>query len=502
MNTRKNSESTKNNPGLFQDIDALVNETLEKASFTLELLAKYRSYCQQESLCYSETAVTFVQNQIVNTISFLEQLKIYDNSKDKTELLIEQEAGLRVARQSIAAANLYLNWRSPSCSQSVVPQFFDLDSKSGEDIYERYGFKEIRRIEKQLLELMELNEEDYFCTVVNSGMAAYTLVESYLIRNILNPGDCIVTSPYMFYESMEQMIGLKEWVQVVRVEDYDINNFIKAIDRYQPKVIFVELLANTADQRMVDLHTLLDHCKQLINKPLLVVDSSTTPCSLPFFINNYDNIIYFESCSKYLQFGLDMTLAGYIVYRAELKKVFEKLRRNMGLILTEYGAHLFPKYDRDRFLGRLKRIENNARVVSQRLVSNSAINKLCDIFHISLEFHPDNLLATNIGRYGGCVTFKFKEDIYNNKETFEMFMSLFLEEANKKKLPISTGASYGFSSNRIAIAILMAQSMGVSPYIRLWLGDQDYDININTADLIANVLLKTVQSIKIITINE
>lgn len=174
-----------NSPGLLQDIESLIDETLEKASLTLELIAKYRSYCQQESLCYSDSAVSFVYNQVMSTITFLRELQSYNTEEDKTELLIKQEAGIRLAKQSIAAANLYLNWRSPSCSQSLIPQFFDLDSQGGDDIYERYGFKEIRRIEKQLMELIDLKADKYACTVVNSGMVAYTLIESFLLRNVL-----------------------------------------------------------------------------------------------------------------------------------------------------------------------------------------------------------------------------------------------------------------------------------------------------------------------------
>lgn len=465
---------------LKDDMKAFLNNTIRKIENNSKALSDYEIYCSEEELVQSKEANTLVKNILNASKSLVEHTKDITLNKKETSLedLIKSEVNLRAASQAVTASQNCLNWRSPVYSQSMVPQFFFLGAQDSGDVnYERYGFNELRRVERQLLNVFNLPADKYACTVVNSGMAAYSLVEGYLLRHVLKPDDKVSMSPYIYFESDEQLKGL-DWLDIRQSSSYDTDKFIKQLNELNPKAVFVDSLANTTEQRIMDVPKILNEYMNNESTPNFVIDGSMMPCALSDSLKKFKNsksIFYIESCSKYLQFGLDMSMAGVVIHDVTLKPHMDRIRRNMGSALTENGALLFPEYDQKRFMDRVKRVERNASNLAQAMNENQGITNFMRIIHPSLLTHQDNNIASKMKRYGGCITFKLKTNAEDHKDQLEAFIDMILNEAIKNKTPITKGVSFGFSFNRLCSASSMAEND--PPFLRFSVGDHPYDLN-------------------------
>jgi threonine dehydratase len=441
-------------------------------------LGDYKEYCETEKLVFSPETESLVESILSSTKQTIDQVKGIVSLPCGQEDLIKGETSLRACMQVLSTAQHALNWRSSVYAQSMVPQFFLLGAQESGDVnYERYGHEEVRRIERQMLSIMGLSRDKYACTVVNSGMAAYSLVESYLIRHILQPGDNVVVSPYIYFEADEQLKSING-INVYQAETYRAEDLVILAKAKEAKVVFADPLANTTEQRMVDVSRLLEAYQANADAPCIVIDGSMMPCASRHLIQIFmpsKKLLYIESCSKYLQFGMDMSMAGFIIHDVELKPYFDRLRRNMGLILTEYGASLFPEYDRQKLMNRIQRIETNAAFLASEFVRNPTISASMRVIHPSLPSHPDANIAAALGRYGGCVTFKLSSSPEDHKDQLEALIDLILHEARIHNVPITKGVSFGFSFCRISAASSMAEND--PPFLRLSVGDNSPDLN-------------------------
>jgi threonine dehydratase len=458
---------------LKDDLLYLTRKNEEVLFKTQKALHNYADYCKSEGLAQSETANELVASILQSSHeAILKSKEKLEKTSLSDEEIIQAEIELRACSQAVASSRNCLNWRSPVYGQSMVPQFFNLGAQESGDVnYERYGFSEIRRIEQQMLDIMGLPADKYGCTVVNSGMAAYSMIEGYLIRNRLEPKDNVVVSPYIYFESDEQLKTLK-WLNIFQTESYDTDKFIGYIQTLNPKVVFVDPLSNTTEQRMVDVAHLLSKFSDHKSSPAIVIDGSMLPGAMSQAISEFrfpENIFYMESCSKYLQFGLDMSMAGLVIHDINLKSSMERIRRNMGLILSEIGAMLFPAYDKKQLLNRIARMENNGCILAEMLSENEQVSRLMRVIHPSLSTHPDHDISLRLKRYGGCITFKLKTAAEDHKDQLESFIDLLLKEAVSRKVPISKGVSFGFSFTRICSASSMAE--GDPPFLRMSVGD-------------------------------
>jgi len=84
----------------------------------------------------------------------------------------------------------------------------------------------------------------------------------------------------------------------------------------------------------------------------VVVDGTMIGASLQaelFASDDRVEVIYYESCTKYLQLGMDFALAGLVAYPAELTERFDMLRRNSGAVLAGHNAEHTHDEDEVRF---------------------------------------------------------------------------------------------------------------------------------------------------------
>ncbi|GEM_PF-59884 len=402
-------------------------------------------------------------------------LKALEDPRTWTE---DQEARVEIifrhAAHVVARTLTTLEWCSPSYDQSRVAQFFDVGAQDSPTVnYDRYESFAVQRVESQLARVLDIPIDRYATTVTSSGMAAYALIEAFLVRHRLQPGDVALLAPYVYFEASEQLATLAS-VRCITAASYDVDALVADVRTHRPRCLFVDSLANTADQRLVNVPRLLTELAAVEVGPLtVVIDGTMTSAALSAQLLDAGNpleVLYYESCSKYLQLGMDTAMAGVVVAPVELTPVLDRLRRNTGAILSRHAAELFPRYDRDHFRRRMVRICANAERIAVELETRPEVRAVTEVVHPTSNFHPDHAVATTMPYAGGCVTFAFHELGANHRDQLEACIDHMLVRARRVGLHLTKGVSFGFNSPRISAAASMSETE--PPFLRLYAGDR------------------------------
>jgi cystathionine gamma-synthase len=223
---------------------------------------------------------------------------------------------------------------------------------------------------------------------------------------------------YIYFETSEQIESLSNF-RIERVPDYSPSAFLHAVERLQPRVVFLDPLTNTVDLRLRDIQSILGSIGKVLRKPCSVIIDGTMLSGAfnPFANLSKDElleVLYYESVSKYLQLGLDLTLAGFVAVNTDIRSIFEKLRRNTGTILYDHAAGVLPRYDRHCFITRMKQITKNAKSLGTGL-NDSNLRKNLNVNYPGLAHHPDYHLGSSYWHLGGVMTFDFIKLGLNNR---------------------------------------------------------------------------------------
>jgi threonine dehydratase/cystathionine beta-lyase/cystathionine gamma-synthase len=412
---------------------------------------------------------------------------------DAAGLLLRSEAALRFATATAAHVRSALEWCSPSYAQSGAVQFFNTGAQDSPMVnYDRYGSADTKRTETQLLNTFGLPGDEFAVTATSSGMAAYTLVESFLLRERLSPGDTVLTAPYIYFEAAEQLDSLPG-VVCVRADGYETADLLAAVEEHRPRCLFVDPVANTARQRMVDVPELLAELRLTATRPLtVVIDGTMASGALDADTlrgGGLVEVIYYESCSKYLQLGHDAAMAGMVIHPAEETARFERLRRNTGTILYARTARLFPSFDRELFLARMRRICENARAVAEKMAADPRVGAMGEVFCPGAAGHVDAAKADRIAYTGGCVTFLYHQVGDNHRDQLEAMLERALAAARERGLYVTKGVSFGFSAPRISAAASMAESE--PPFLRVYVGDLGPEQTALLAEVMADAIAES-----------
>lgn len=472
---------------LRRQIDTCVSELVAvRADFE-----DFIQYCWAQGLAFNSDVVDAVLGHTNATIASLQGAKA-DMETDSQ--MVHAEAHLRWGRHVLAYARRGLEWCSPSYVQACAPQFFDLGAQDNPTVnYERYESTEVQRIEMQLMEVLGLDAERFTITVTSSGMASYTLIEAFLLRHRLQPGDKVLLGPYIYFEASQQIETLTS-VQCVRCRSYEVADMLRYVDEHRPRVIFIDLLTNTVDQRCFDLTGFLRQLRaRKLGSTTVVIDGTMLPCCLgsdELRSDEHVEIIYYESCSKYLQLGMDASMAGLIAHPVEARPAFNVLRRNTGTILYRHSAILFPTFDRSAFLRRMSRISGNARRLAEYCHAVESLRDYVEVIYPTLDNHPDRATALQLPHGGGCVTFRLLAPGGNYRDQLEALIEDVIHRAQQASLPLSKGVSFGFSIPRLSAASAMAEND--PPFLRFYAGDLSSEL----IERLARMLVESLASMK------
>jgi len=470
-------------------------------------LAEYLSYCELEGLQTDESATdTFKSLDEVarkmsgeERIDLSEQMTPSEYNRKVTEYIQKYRALLHI----VMGASMVLDWRSASYGQSWDTMFFNLDAQGNPGVnYNRYESNQLKNVETQMAEVLGIDQRETGLLMTSSGMAAYTMIESYLTRYILEPGDTVLIPQYIYFETDEQISKLRG-INIQRDDTHDNEEILRLISERKPRVVYLDPLTNTQELQMTDVDGIIaEVAKMELDEDIyFVIDGSLMSGELdpftPAKTNPHVKILYYDSCSKYLQLGLDIAMGGLVAIPVELTKTFDRLRRNTGTIMYDSAANIFPKYDRETHKKRMRRFARNSLLVGDVIENDQELEGQVSVSYPMRESHPDHELARRFNSTGGLMTFEFKDEALKQRDSLNSFIETALRVAKEMEVSLTKGVSFGFSLPRISAAAAMAENS--PPFLRLSVGDRSYNETKLLADALRKAFKEYIQAHKQLT---
>lgn len=474
VNIKGEKEFNLDNEKAWNEIINNLSTDIENLKLQLE---EHIEYAKAENLDINNNAINHINIQISNLEKFILIAKEENDMWNKKYIY-------RIALQEYSFLRNSLEWCSASSSQSKRIMFFSPSENNENAVnYDRYGSLLLKDKELKLQQSLGFDIEKVELFLTSSGQAAYTIVESFLIRQVLKEKANIVSCPYIYFENLEQIETLKH-INFIVSNSWEINELINLVEQNNADVIFADPLANLGTFHTIDFikfAKLLDGYDW--SKKWLVVDGTLVSGGINIFdiFNqfNHPHILYFESGSKYLQLGLDIQMAGIVVAEKQYSSYLNTLRRNTGTVMYQTGVAKFPSYNREQFLSRMLRLTRNAEIIYNNL---NSLNQ--DKQRLLLTF-PKNWRQLGWSHGGGIVALTFVEQGLNNRPCLDYLISLIIEESKKEGVPFTKGVSFGFSAIRISAASAMAQNR--PPFLRFSIGEESE----KEMEKICSVLKKT-----------
>jgi cystathionine beta-lyase/cystathionine gamma-synthase len=455
---------------------------------------EHARYCERAMLPVDQPVIARLLDAVEHARARVAQeraLLFAHGTDDRPQLLSGGELVVRFALSTHAYVRDALEWCAPASAQAHAVQFFDLAAQhSPVPADARHGDASVREVERQTAELLGLSGT-HTVSATSSGHAAYTLVESVLLRERLRPGDIVLTAPTLHHDAVDQLTTLP-FVRTLPVEGHTVDALLSAVVRYRPRCLFLAPIGGTARQRMVDVDTVVRRLASLATPITVVIDGTATSGALPgeLFADASTRgveVIYYENASAYLQQGLDTAMAGIVAHPVALRGAFTRQRAATGTILHRHAADLFPRYTTDLHRRRLRRIERNTEQLATMLAEDAAVADHGVVCHPSLPGHPDVHLAHTSRHAGGCVTFWFHDPVRNRHADLDSVCTHILANARVLGVQLTTGAGFGFAVPRLCV---MTSRGGTDPvsdddpgYLRLSVGDRKGQL-----DLLAEVV--------------
>jgi cystathionine gamma-synthase len=414
---------------------------------------------------------------------------------------VPSEPTLRSAYRLVGALEGLAAWSAPATQESHALGSFPFAATRDAVAYSRFGSDEIAAQESAYTAMLGFDPEQSRLLLTSSGMTAYALIESYLLREVLKPQDRILLHPSVYFETRQQIMTLPHVVTCTATGGGRAE-MLASIAACRPKVVFVDPLSN-ADFRTIDMPKMLAEADQICEaETWFVVDSTLLSGGFDPFCGaarRHVRVLYYESGCKYLQFGMDLGPAGLVVVETALAERFERLRRGIGAIGSE--ALVLPRASRAAYLAYLRSQTTCALLVAQAVAeastaetsnadmtnagassaeasdadlsnaeASSAEASNADMTMTSEErsviseprviravfpahiSHPDHGETKRYAHLGGVLVFRFAEPHLNRRQPLEEFIDLLMTRARSANLSLTAGVSFGFCVPRIGAA--------------------------------------------------
>jgi cystathionine gamma-synthase len=383
-----------------------------------------------------------------------------------------EESTLRSAYRLISALGTLASWSAPASQESCALNSFPLAAPRDVVAYSRYGCPDTAVQEHAYTGMLGFDPLQARLLLTSSGMAAYALIENFLLRDVLRPDDAILVHPGVYFETQHQLRSLG-FLKVATAAGAGLSDMRAAIEQHQPRVVFVDPLTNSAELRVLDIVRLLDEAEQVCRgETWFVIDGTLMSGGFDAFAHprRRVRVLYYESGCKYLQFGMDLGPAGIVVVEAALAERFERLRRGSGAIAAE--SLVLPRASRQSYLDYLK-LQTSSAIALERAVTDygRVRGSVFAAVFPSQPGHVDHAEANRYAHLGGVVTFRFADDRLNRRVPLEAYIDALMMKARGLRLPLTAGVSFGFRVPRIGAAwssydadgAFLRVSAGVSP---------------------------------------
>ncbi|MBK5353009.1 PLP-dependent transferase [Pseudomonas sp. TH41] len=441
----------------------LLHQLMGKFKHLITVTKQHRKSALIEGLPVEQDSVDYVLDRLISSVTQLKKMTTrklsHTSARHAYRLMIQEYSFLRNS----------LTWCSASNDQSRCVMFFDQGENNSTAVnYDRYGSSQLREAESNLLLSLGFNTEKSDLLLASSGQAAYTIIESFLLGSVVQEGTRVVTSPYIYFEAFEQLERLKN-IELIRSNSWNVDDLIELVGSTDATIIFIDPLANNETLNILDLRELAGKLEphDWSNK-WLVIDGTMVSGGIDVFsmfsAANHPSVLYYESGSKYLQFGLDMQMAGIVVTpKAHMAQLLTS-RRNTGGVMYPSAVNKLPEYDRSMYLSRMHLLSNNAELFASTLQAQNYLKS-----RINLAY-PLKWRELRWDHGGGVVSISMKRSDLNSRACLEQYIDMLLQHCREACVPMTKGVSYGFSTTRVS-ATAMADDMPA--YLRFSIGEED-----------------------------
>ena len=371
-----------------------------------------------------------------------------------------RESTLRTAYRLTGALAGLAAWTAPATQESRALNSFPLAAARDVVAYARYGCPDIAAQELAYASMLGFDAVKARLLLTSSGMAAYALIENFLLRDVLAPGDRVLLHPGVYFETQLQVTALK-FLEVTTAAGGGRADMLRSIAALEPKVVFVDPLTNTMEFRAIDMLRLLDEADRVCgSETWFVIDGTLLSGGFDPFAGEprrHVRVLYYESGCKYLQFGMDLGPAGVVVVDTARAERLLQLRRGTGAIASE--ALVLPRASRAAYLEYLC-LQTQCAVAVAAAVNGfaggggdgGAGRRIIEAVHPSLAAHPDRAEVGDYPHRGGVLVFRFANDRFNRRAPLEAFIDALMVRAVVEEVPLTAGVSFGFRVARIGAA--------------------------------------------------
>jgi threonine dehydratase len=454
------SVETNSNPAFWEEAFLRLVKRIQKF---IQDIDRHYEFLQLENLSTDVESISYTKER---AIAILERA---NSATRRTENQRSLRSNYRVLIQEYSFLRNCLAWCSASNDQSETAMFFDPQENTDTALnYDRYGSMLLRETEANLLVSLGFEATTCDLLMTSSGQAAYTVIESFLLKHVLKAGSHISISPYIYFEALEQLERLSH-IEIGRSDSWSVASLAQMISESRSAAIFIDPMANLGSMNSVDFQQLAQLIKAQDNSDKwLVIDGTMVSGGINVFEifseRTHPEILYYESGSKYLQFGLDLQMAGVVVSSKKHSAALTTHRRNTGSVMYQTAVSKFPEYGRAAFLGRMGVLTRNAETLVTRLSDSQYLKERIEIAY------PGNWQSLGWKHGGGVVSVSMKSMGLNNRACLEGFIAILIQRCRVKHVAITKGVSFGFAVTRVSAAAAMADNM--PPFLRFSVGEE------------------------------
>ena len=351
-----------------------------------------------------------------------------------------------------ALANLVAS-NAPAAQESTVLDAVPPAVKRESVAYGRYGSAEIAAQEAAYARMLGIDTRRSRLLLTSSGMAAYALIETFLLREVLESGDRILLNPLIYFETRHQVQSLRFFdVRIARGGSRQ--DTLDAIAQHSPRVVFVDPLTNSVELRLIDLPRLLDDAEDICERDTwFVIDGTLLSGSFDPFAKTRRRVrvLYYESGCKYLQLGADLGPAGVVAVESALADRFEHWRRGIGAVAAD--LLVLPRVSRGAYVDFLRQQTACARAIAEAV--QQGVRGRAPVIACSYPAQPDHPDFEEAGAYehlGGVLAFRFLDPRLNCRQPLELFIDRLIAAARLRGVPLTAGVSFGFRVPRVGAA--------------------------------------------------
>ncbi|KAF2035279.1 hypothetical protein EK21DRAFT_97018 [Setomelanomma holmii] len=346
----------------------------------------------------------------------------------------QMEERYRALIQLQSCLGSFFERASPAYDQSKTVWWFDPSYHQSEGLnYDRYGAPDVRESEARLLNALALGNENIPTKLLltSSGVAAFTVLNQFLLSQVLHAGDTIVIAPYLYFECFDHLRRISH-VRVINSDTFDAEDIIATAEKNNAKAIYLDPMANTLGLDTTDIRRFA-----------------------------HPKVLYYESAHKYIQMGMDVVMLGLLVYPEEFHETMGLIRQVTGTTLYTRQANVLPPIDYNIHQSRMYWLTTNAEKLYHLLDKQAST--------IAKFNFPTHWRKMGWSSGGNVVTIRlFGDDQINKRPSLDAFTSLVLRTAEEEGVGMTKGGGLGFSVTRIWPSTPFIRNE--DPYMRISVG--------------------------------